>query len=126
MSISPFPPEKMFACCAAAPNTDNNLPAFTRLAGTTIAFRYRATLYKFNVLECVDVDGKSQEAVCVQVTIGCKMCPAVLGCGVDGDLRFLPEVLNVLRCKEFWDVKVVWRLALPGREYSFFAGNVAR
>lgn len=32
-----------------------------------MAFRYRKTLYKFNVLECIDADGKSQEAVCVQV-----------------------------------------------------------
>ncbi|CAN0035964.1 unnamed protein product [Ectocarpus sp. 12 AP-2014] len=38
--------------------------AITR--GTTVAFRYRKTLYKFNVLECIDADGKSQEAVCVQ------------------------------------------------------------
>ncbi|CAM9536189.1 unnamed protein product [Pylaiella littoralis] len=38
--------------------------AITR--GTTVAFRYRKTLYKFNVLECIDTDGKSQEAVCVQ------------------------------------------------------------
>ncbi|CAM9256282.1 unnamed protein product, partial [Scytosiphon promiscuus] len=38
--------------------------AITR--GTTVAFRYRKKLYKFNVLECIDVDGKSQEAVCVQ------------------------------------------------------------
>lgn len=35
--------------------------------GTTVAFRYRKTLYKFNVLECIDTDGKSQETVCVQV-----------------------------------------------------------
>lgn len=39
-----------------------------RLPGTTIAFRYRKKLYKFNVLECIDIDGKAQDAVCVQVT----------------------------------------------------------
>eukprot|EP00752_Nemacystus_decipiens_P005139 g4663.t1 len=38
--------------------------AITR--GTTVAFRYRKKLYKFNVLECIDTDGKSQETVCVQ------------------------------------------------------------
>lgn len=40
------------------------------VAGTTIAFRYRKKLYKFNVLECIDADGKAQEAVCVQVRSG--------------------------------------------------------
>lgn len=34
-----------------------------------MAFRYRKTLYKFNVLECIDTDGKSQETVCVQVKV---------------------------------------------------------
>lgn len=34
-----------------------------------MAFRYRKTLYKFNVLECIDTDGKSQDAVCVQVRL---------------------------------------------------------
>lgn len=34
-----------------------------------MSFRYRKTLYKFNVLECIDTDGKSQEAVCVQVCL---------------------------------------------------------